>query len=219
MSEPTPVSEILDEKTELLKNDSVLEKGKNGGARPGAGRPPGKLSQKTLDQMKVKEAFNQRVMKHANDLFNAQLSLATGANVLMVKVKERDSDGKVKRVYHEQVTDPELIKQYLDNEDGLGDYDDINDQDHFYYMQVKPPDNKALDSLLNRALGKAPDKLEITGGFFSKSEMTIKVVGSDHDVIDIGDDGQIVDSGPRASADPIGETGPSDESPQPPASS
>lgn len=202
MSEPVQVGEIIEEK-----------KSGRGGAREGAGRPKGKLEKHTLEQMKVKEQFNQLTLRAATKLFNAQFSLATGTQQLYVK--RRVGSGKERRTEVEVVTDPEIIKEYI-IDDGLT----LNSEgdDEYYYLSTHRPDNKAIQSLLDRAMGKAPDRLEITGGFFSKSELTIKVVGSDHDVIDIGDDGQIV-GGPAARTDPVGETGPSDEGPQPSASS
>ena len=236
MSKVTPIKEIVDSKIEKLEKvpeEQLQSKlhcdtcgkdthnteghGKRGGARKGGGMPKGKLTKKKLEQIQVREAFNQRVMLHADRLFNAQMNLAVGEQSLFVKVKERDSKGKVIRVTHEVITDVETIKQYLDYEEGLEGAESLNDENHYYYLSTKPADNKAIDSLLNRALGKAPDKLEITGGFFSQSQLTIKVVGSDHDVIDIGEDGQL--AGSDSGTDPVGETGPSGQDSQPPASS
>lgn len=202
MSEPEQIGDILkDKETGLVENkpneESQSYKGQLGGPRPNSGRPKGKLNRATLDAIKVNKEFNQRIMKHADDLFNAQFDLAVGEKVLMVKVKERDSKGKVIRVYHEIVTDKETIKQYLDNEEGLGDYEDINDDEHYYYITTKPANNQALDSLVNRALGKVADKLEVDGtGLFDNPQLTIKVVGSKHeDDYIIGDDGQLHPAG------------------------
>lgn len=210
MSKVTAVGEILDTKSESLNSESISKKGK-GGARVGAGRPKGKLDPHTLEQMAVREDFNQLTMRAATKLFNAQFGLAVGTQTLFVKYHV--GSGKERKTVVETVTDEHLIKEYL-IDDGLSLNADGDDE--YYYISNNPANNNAIDSMLNRALGKAPDKLEITGGFFTKQEMTIKVVGSDHDIIDIGDDGQIVGG---TSADPVGETGPSDESPQPPTSS
>lgn len=195
MSEPEGIENILDDKLESLKENQVEKK--HGGARPGAGFPKGAKKKKTLEAMKIREYFNQRVMKHVDDLFNAQYQLATGEQVLMVKIKERNSEGKVIRSYFEQVTDKETIKQYLDYE-FANEGDDPNDEEHFYYLSTKPANNQALDSLMNRALGKVPERLEIEGRFFQSNEITIKVVGAKHADLDIGPDGQIVGVGDSA---------------------
>lgn len=232
MSELEKVGDILESKAESVKENQLYcdtchkdthkteDHGKNGGARKGAGFPQGEKKKKTLEQQKVKEQINQRIMLHADRLINAQMQLAVGEQVLMVKIKERDDKGMVKRVTHEVVTDIETIKQFLDYEDGEGtEYEESpNDQDHFYYLSVRPSNNQAIDSLLNRAIGKAPDKLEVVGGFFAQPNLTIKVVGSTHDDISITDDGQISGIGSDGT-DPQRETEPSDVDPGSPASS
>lgn len=192
MAEAEQIGDILDSQYENSKNVSSDEGNeklvkKHGGAREGAGRKPGGYNQKTLDQMKVKEAVNQRIMNWADRLINAQMSLAVGEQVLMVRVKDRNSEGKVTRVYHEVVEDIELIKQYLDYSEGSpGAAESPHDEDHYYYLTTRPANNQALDSLLNRALGKAPDKLEVSGGFFDQNSLKIEVVNSKHDDLDIG---------------------------------
>lgn len=202
------VGEILDNKSanELKEAETRCEKcgseghpteehGKLGGRRANQGRPVGSQNKKTLETKIVAEEMRQRILKNMDKLINAQMSLGVGEQVLMVKVKERDDEGKVKRIYHEVVDDPEIIKQYLDYEEGYGlQVNSPHDEDHFYYLSVRPANNQAIDSLLNRAVGKAPDKIEIEGGFFSQPELVIKVVESKHESIDIGEDGQIVES-------------------------
>lgn len=141
------------------------------------GRPPGSMNKATKDAKIAKRRFIERVNIHTDELFNSQLALAKGMNVLMV-VRTTGSGAKRKR-WTERVTDPYLIQQYLDNElaneDGE-DFDSLDDENHYYYMTTLPPDNKAIDSLLNRSFGKAPEKIEIEGGFFIAQRMQIEVV-------------------------------------------
>jgi hypothetical protein len=89
------------------------------------------------------------VAKNADQLFNAQMSLATGA-ALLFRV---DKDEKGKDLPAVQVTDSEEIKAYIDGE---------VDQDGYYFITTKLPDNKAIDSLLDRTFGKAESKLDLT---------------------------------------------------------
>lgn len=128
----------------------------HGGKRKGAGKPKGTLSSKTLEKQKVQEAFNQRVLAHANDLFNAQFRLAIGSQKVFRVDEEEDDKGKVRRV-HTLVTDPEEIKTLLDRHDGS----DGTVDDAYYYFQEVLPDNRALDSLLNRTLGKPKDSVDV----------------------------------------------------------
>lgn len=129
---------------------------KSGGKRPGAGRKPGSRTKAKLEKMKVIEAFNQRVMAKADALFNAQLTLAVGS-MKVFRIDEIEGDNGKKRRQHVHVTDADEIKALLDEHDGApGVVDGV-----YYYFQDVLPDNRAIEAMLNRALGKAVDKIEI----------------------------------------------------------
>lgn len=191
MSEPEPIGDLVGKKFDSTADNQrpchfvdctgIIEKGNykcntcgktpRGGWRPNSGWPKGKKKKKTLEAMRVKAAFVQRILKNANKLLNAQMSLAVGEQVLMVAITE----GKTKR--YEIVTDHNVIKQYLDWNEGIGDNKNPGDENNYYYLTTKPANNQALDSLINRALGKVPEKLEVDGGFFKQPELIIKVIG------------------------------------------
>lgn len=185
---PQHIGRIVDEKLETLKkNDEMitkvitdtvsLEKKPHGGARKGAGMPKGYVTLKKRTALEAKNYFISRVHEHVHELFEAQLDLAKGEKYAMVQIKERDEKGSVKKIRHEIVTDPDTIVQMMDNEEGTSDvYEDINDQDHYYYFTTKPANNQAIEGMLNRAYGKAPEKVEIDGGFFKVDNLTINVV-------------------------------------------
>lgn len=211
MSEVESTGDILG-KSDLGNLPEVAsgESKKNGwgGRRPNQnGRPKGSYAKKTLEAMKVREAFRQRVLQHADDLFNAQFDLAVGEKVLMVKIRERDAKGKILRTYFEEVTDKEKIKQYLDWTEGDENTvaDDPNDDEHFYFITTKASNNQALEALLNRGLGKVADKLEVEGdSIFTNPQLTIKVVGSDHGLeehVDISADGQLPGGEDKSTSD------------------
>jgi hypothetical protein len=121
------------------------------------GRPKGALNKATLEKAKVQAAFEQRVMANADRLFNAQFSLAVGTSKVF-RVDEVGS-GKDKKRVHSLVTNEEEIKAFLDEcEGGSGEVNKV-----FYYITTAQPDNKALDSLLNRGLGKVKETHELTG--------------------------------------------------------
>lgn len=109
------------------------------------GRPKGSLSKATLEKMAVNKAFEQRVLSQADKLFHAQLQLGLGS----MKVFRADEDQDGKRV-HTLVTDADEIKSLLDECDGMpgtvgGKY---------YFFAEVLPDNRAIESLLNRGIGK-----------------------------------------------------------------
>lgn len=138
----------------MAEIESLKEKRKRwGGARPGAGRKLHSKNPATVKREEAKRQFQERVAKHADKIFNAQLDLAVGEKYLMV-VK---TIGTGNRQHRETsiVTDTETIKQYLDEELDSTDTE-------FYFMSTKPANNNALDSLLSRSFGKADEKLDIT---------------------------------------------------------
>lgn len=122
-----------------------------GGKREGAGRPEGSLNKKTLEKKEAEKQFIDRVIQNVDKLFNAQMSIAEGCSYLY-RV-DQIGEGSKKREEHVLVTDPDEIKRYLDGEtDG-----------EYYYITTKTPDNKAIDSLMDRAFGKAVTKIAGTG--------------------------------------------------------
>jgi hypothetical protein len=143
----------MEDETDSLKNnqqDITPAKGKDGGARPGAGRPKGKLSKLNEQRQKAKKRFIERVNKMVDELFNAQATIATGTTFLF-RV-DKDSKGNDKPAVIE--TDPEVIKNYIDGK--------LENADSYYYITTERPDNRALDSMLNRAFGKPEEKIDIT---------------------------------------------------------
>lgn len=130
----------------------------NGGKRPGAGRKPGSRSAKTLEKMAVQKAFNERVMRHADHLFHAQLALSVGSVRVFRIDEENDGNGKIKRT-HTLVTDVKEIKKVLDEHEGQSGIVD----DSYYFITEVMPDNRAIDSMLNRALGKPKETHEHSG--------------------------------------------------------
>lgn len=122
-----------------------------GGPRPGAGRPKGSQNAETKDRRDAAEAYKQRVAENAEQLFNAQFSLATGVQLLF----RVDIDDKGKNLPAVQVTDEKEIKDYID-----GNLDD----DSYYFIAAQKPDNKAIKDMLDRSFGRPKESLDITSG-------------------------------------------------------
>jgi len=151
--------------TEKLNPKSVLEpQTKNGGARPGAGRPKGTKNPATIEKEKAAEMFRERVAKNVNKLFNAQMSIATGTQMLFVV----HTDSKGKRRKPEMITDVETISRFLDENEGVdgsmkvANYADGSECDDYFFMTTMTPNNQALEGLLNRAFGRAKESLDVT---------------------------------------------------------
>lgn len=139
-----------------------------GGKRPGAGRKKGKKTAKTLEREAILKAFRERAMKHADILFDAQLTLARGQTFLFKIEKELQIGPKGGKRYVSSrpklVTTQSEIEDYLAGTIESGNEDDENDpQATYYYITGKEPNNQAIDALLDRTFGKAVNRTELTG--------------------------------------------------------
>ncbi len=139
--------------TEKLKKETV--RGKNGGARPGAGRPKGSQNRKTKERREAEQEMIQRIIANLHPVLDAQFNLAKGASYLY-RIDEV-GEGKNKRREHVLVTDPEEIREFLDENDGAAGT--VNDS--YYYITTKSPDVRAIDSLLDRVFGRAKQTTEL----------------------------------------------------------
>ena len=140
---------------ENLKNKSNW-----GGKRDNAGRLKGSENKKTKEQKIIEEDFRQRVLSSMDELINSQMNLAKGCQFLFVietyKYKDKNGNWKEEKKKPKIVESQSIIEKYL-----AGELDDS--EDDYYFMTTQKPDNKALDSLIDRVFGKATQKTEITG--------------------------------------------------------
>ena len=128
-----------------MAGDASRRNGKLGG------RKPGQRTAAVLEREAVLRAYRQRVCAHADELLNAQLTVALGAARLFRKLKK---DGKVTM---QQVTDPAVVAQYLDGSlDWAGDA---------YYIVMSDPDPVAIDKLLDRTFDRPAQRqyVEVSG--------------------------------------------------------
>jgi hypothetical protein len=198
MVEKQPANTILDEfheilqATEVLPNDTEkkdLEKNQksynggiyknplctigHGGARPGGGMKKGQITKKKLEEKIANEYIRQRVFKAIPNIITAQMNLARGCQYLFKLCKIYDSKSEKwvipKGAQPKIVKDKDEIMAYL-----AGDYNDKDDAD-YYFLTTEKPDNKALDSLLDRTLGKATQKVDL------KANLTISDLLNDLD--------------------------------------
>lgn len=123
--------------------------------RKNNGRKPGSENKATAEMKAAKAAFQHRVNKNVDRLFNAQIDLAVGEKYLMV-IKTIGTGSKARRETS-IVNDPDTIKRFLDEE--------LEDSDtEYYFMSTKPANNQAIDSLLNRSFGKPKESIDHTSG-------------------------------------------------------
>lgn len=138
----------MEKELETLKENSS---GNNyGGAREGAGRPKGSENEETKQRRIAERDYKMRVVAHIHDLFNSQLALAKGLSYLY-RIDETEDDKGKKIRKHVLVESPDEIRDVLDELDGStsGTMDDT-----YYYITTKAPDNKAIDSMMDRVFGR-----------------------------------------------------------------
>src|SRR3990167_66281 len=123
---------------------------KRGGARPNSGPKRGAKYKKTIEKEIELAYIKERVSKAKDVLISSQLSLARGVSYLY----RVDKDAKGNDKKPELVTAEYEIEAYLSGE---------ADEDSFYYITTVKPENSAIDSLLDRTVGKPTQKNEVSG--------------------------------------------------------
>jgi hypothetical protein len=116
------------------------------------GRPKNRKNNKTIEREAAREAHQQLVLENLRPLFQKQLLLAMGTTY--VYRIDRHGKGSTLRIEHVLLENPREIADALDvlaNHDPNGD----EEGNGFVYISTKPPENRAIDSLLDRTLGKA----------------------------------------------------------------
>lgn len=141
--------------------NGVPIKGTMGGPRPGGGRPKGSQNAETKRRAAMLKVYRQRVEKQTHRLLDAQMTLALGVTTLWRIPKEveikRNRQGEEyeveKRGKPEMVTDQATVAKYL-----AGDFE-ADPKADYYFITTDKPDNRALDSMLDRTYGKATQPL------------------------------------------------------------
>ena len=137
---------------------TLVKKSSWGGVRENSGRPLGSLNKNTREEKEAERLFKERILENIQELLNAQMNIAKGASYLFKIVEEKSSTGAILSRYHKLVEDPAIIKEVLDEMDGM---ESANFNDDYYYITTKAPDNKALISLIDRVFGKAKQSVEL----------------------------------------------------------
>ena len=106
---------------------------------------------KDINTEEVENMFKQRVALHSSKLLTAMLSSALGEQYLYKVINFLGDNGRVMK-RHVRVTDPEEIQSYLDNPL------EVEGSDYFY-IATKAPDIMAINSLLDRFMGRPTTKV------------------------------------------------------------
>lgn len=140
--------------------------------RKGGTKKKGSKSAHVLDREQALEAYKQGVIKSSRTLLNVQKMLAFGSiKVFRIDTHwEQNGKSKVKvRSKPQLVINDDEIIEALDYE--YGDGESPNDDTTFYFVTTKDPDQRAIDSLLDRTFGKAKESMEIKHSGISLKDM------------------------------------------------
>src|SRR5262245_39489943 len=114
-----------------------------GGKREGAGRPKGRKEVKTLAKEQARELLRQMVTKNLEPLVAAMIDSALGLKRLLVR-------------------DPKTGKFHRVDD---AEFDMALASEHGVYVYTQPPNTAAFTDLMNRALDKPIEPVELRGGF------------------------------------------------------
>lgn len=152
-----------------------IEKKRIAGRKGGLNKK-GKKSKHVIDREKIYEQIKEVGASRAKRLLDVQTILATGG----IKIFRIDYDinikyvgkGESKHAVRERVArKPALVTReteitaVLDHEYGDGAHtEDPNTETEHFFVVTKDPENKAIDSILDRTFGKATETKKITTG-------------------------------------------------------
>src|SRR5262245_42884964 len=128
----------------------------HGGKRRGAGRPKGRKSANTLTKEAGREVLRQMVIEHLKPLVEAQLQNALGIRHIFL----RDDAGRFV-----QLTDPKQIEAALNS----------GDEGKYYWTFTKDPSIQAFTDLMNRALDKPIEQVQLSGEINLHAEINAKL--------------------------------------------
>lgn len=151
-SQPTKVTTEDENLTNVSSAGEVAQENW-GGKREGAGRKKGSKNKATLEKKVAEKNMQRRIIRNTDVLLNAQINLARGESSLYRIFYT--GKGKDRKKNIEIVTDQETIAAFLAEE-----LDDTDDE--YYYIATKSADSRSIDSLLDRAYGKARQSIDMT---------------------------------------------------------
>lgn len=109
-------------------------------------------------ELQVAKQVKKIQLKQATFVAQQMILPAVGLTHVYKRITHKNDRGTVTRVENIRMEDPDEIAHALnciDNNHGIDD-----DETIYYYITTKDPDYRAGEAILNRAIGKTPDKIE-----------------------------------------------------------
>ncbi len=131
--------------------------------RRGAENRKGKKYKPTVDREKQLEEFKDFVARRNKTLLSAQMIIATGSiYVFRIDTEYWNKGTKNEKKFKKRpvvVTNQEEIINALDYYYAQGE--NPNDDETYYFVTTKDPDNQAIKDLLDRTFGKAKESVAV----------------------------------------------------------
>lgn len=132
-------------------------------ASKGGKNKKGSKHKTTIEREKILEMAKDIVASRTRKLIDTQTVLAVGCiKVFKIRTYYEGSGKNRKKMKSkpELVNDEEEIANALDYEYGEGE--DPSNDDEYFFVMTKDPDNTAIEALLNRTFGKATENKNLT---------------------------------------------------------
>lgn len=113
-------------------------------------------------ELQVEKQVKKIQLAQAETVARAMMLPAVGVNYIYKIITHKDERGRVGKREHVLIESPIEIAHALDAISNSHGKDD-DDENLFYYVSVEKPDFKAGEAILNRAIGKTPDKVAHSG--------------------------------------------------------
>ena len=142
----------------------------------------------TLAKEEVYKEVQRRLAERALKLIDTQTIVAHGTIKIYKITTHYEGSGKSRKKVRDKpklVTNEQEIERVIDSE--FGDGEDVNTDDEYFFINTQDPDNKAIESQLNRVFGKAPQKFELPPGSKVGLITGMQIITNDKEVDENGD--------------------------------
>lgn len=122
---------------------------------PGSGKKKGQKTKRTLEKEKELEAHQQRIMENIEPLFQAQLALAKGTQIMVARdwVKDPKTGKRWRGGRFVRITSDREAVDLLNS--------DLEEGDDYYLIYMQDPNPKAIEDMISRVFGKSREQIEV----------------------------------------------------------
>jgi hypothetical protein len=163
-------------RSEILARARLIKKAKGNKSGPRAGT----LLEKSKIILQVKqdlrEEFKDKFGKHFPALTDKMLDLAAGIQVVIAREWEYEKGERHRKGRWSVVTDPQEI---VDLFNGLED----GEEDSYYKIVTKEPNERILMYIGDQLMGKAPQKLNVDHGSTQLADILSEIRSKNRDIV------------------------------------